>query len=75
MISKPNEDDVGNLLEQKLKIDEPISVLLSPFILSSRRKALELCLFLLDLYNREIVGYSAGKHKNIAIVQRNFTTV
>jgi len=31
--------------------------------------------FLLDLYNREIVGYSAGKHKDSALVQRAFTTV
>src|SRR5699024_11636170 len=31
--------------------------------------------FLLDLYNREIVGYSAGKHKDAALVQRAFATV
>ncbi|MBM7542255.1 DDE-type integrase/transposase/recombinase [Amphibacillus cookii] len=31
--------------------------------------------FLLNLYNREIVGYSAGKHKDENLVQRAFATV
>ena len=31
--------------------------------------------FLLDLYNREIVGYSAGKRKDAALVRRAFTSV
>ncbi len=31
--------------------------------------------FLLDLYNREIVGYSAGKRKDAALVRRSFASV
>lgn len=31
--------------------------------------------FLIDLYNREIVGYSAGERKNAALVQRAFASV
>ncbi|SFA96364.1 putative transposase [Lentibacillus halodurans] len=30
---------------------------------------------LVDLYNREIVGYSAGPHKSAKLVQRAFATV
>lgn len=30
---------------------------------------------MLDLYNREIVGYSAGKHKETDLVQHAFVTV
>ncbi|MBT2571155.1 DDE-type integrase/transposase/recombinase [Planococcus sp. ISL-110] len=31
--------------------------------------------FLLDLYNREIVGYSLGERKDAALVQRAFASV
>ena len=30
---------------------------------------------LVDLYNREIIGYSAGPHKDAVLVQRAFATV
>ncbi len=30
---------------------------------------------LVDLYNREIIGYSSGPHKNAELVQRAFATV
>ncbi len=30
---------------------------------------------LVDLYNREIIGYSAGPHKSAELVQRVFATV
>ncbi|SDJ01816.1 putative transposase, partial [Alteribacillus bidgolensis] len=30
---------------------------------------------LVDLYNREIIGYSAGPHKDAALVQRAFASV
>ncbi len=75
MISKPNEEDVGNLLEQNFDIDEPMSVLVSDLTYVRVGKCWNYVCFLLDLYNREIVGYSAGKHKDAALVQRAFETV
>lgn len=30
---------------------------------------------LIDLYNREIIGYSAGAHKSASLDQRNFGAV
>lgn len=75
MITKPNEEDVSNLLEQKFDIDEPMSVLVSDLTYVLVGKCWNYVCFILDLYNREIVGYSAGKYKDAALVQRTFATV
>lgn len=75
MITKPNEDATRNLLEQEFDIDEPMSVLVSDLTYVRVGKQWNYVCFLLDLYNREIVGYSAGKHKDAALVQHAFTTV
>lgn len=32
-------------------------------------------MFRLDLYNREIVGYAAGKHKDAYLVRKAITTI
>lgn len=75
MVTKPNEEEVGNLLEQKFDIDEPMSVLVSDLTYVRVGRNWNYVCFLLDLYNREIVGYSAGEHKDAALVQRAFATV
>lgn len=75
MITKPNEDVAPNLLELDFNIDEPMSVLVSDLSYVRVGKQWNYVCFLIDLYNREIVGYSAGKHKDAALVQHTFATV
>ena len=75
MVTKPNEDPIGNLLDRDFDIDEAMSVLVSDLTYVRVGKQWNYVCLLLDLYNREIVGYSAGKHKDAAIVQRAFATV
>ncbi len=75
IITKPNEDPIGNLLDRDFDIDEAMSVLVSDLTYVRVGKQWNYVCLLLDLYNREIVGYSAGKHKDAALVQRAFATV
>jgi len=75
MMTKPNEDVAPNLLEQDFNIDEPMSVLVSDLTYVRVGKQWNCVCFLIDLYNREIVGHSAGKHKDAALVQHAFATV
>lgn len=51
-----------------------MSVLVSDITYVGLGKYWNYVCYLLDLYNRGIVGYSAGKHKDVALVQRAFTT-
>src|SRR5690554_838480 len=75
MITKPNEDVAPNLLEQDFNINEPMSVLVSDLTYVRVGKQWNYVCFLIDLYNREIVGHSAGKHKDAALVQHAFANV
>ena len=75
MITKPNEDVAPNLLEQDFNIDKPMSVLVSDLTYVRVGKQWNYVCFLIDLYNREIVGHSSGKHKDAALVQHAFSTI
>src|SRR5699024_6087861 len=75
MTTRPNEDRIENLLDQEFDVDEAMSVLVSDLTYVRVGKHWYYVCFLLDLYNREIVGYSAGKHKDAALVQRAFVKV
>lgn len=75
MTTRPNEDPVENLLDQEFDVNEAMSVLVSDLTYVRVGKHWNYVCFLLDLYNREIVGYSAGKHKDAALVQCAFGTV
>lgn len=75
MITRPNEESVENLLDREFDVDKAMSVLVSDLTYVRVGKHWNYVCFLIDLYNREIVGYSAGKHKDAALVQRAFATV
>ncbi|WP_422385915.1 IS3 family transposase [Paraliobacillus zengyii] len=75
MITQLNEDDVQNLLDRNFDVDEAMSVLVSDLTYVRVGKQWNYVCFLLDLYNREIVGYSAGKRKDAALVRRAFASV
>lgn len=75
MKTPPNEESVGNVLDREFQVEESMSVLVSDLTYVRVGKRWNYVCFLLDLFNREIVGYSAGKQKDAALVQRAFTTV
>ncbi|WP_156314810.1 IS3 family transposase [Halalkalibacter wakoensis] len=75
MSSQPNEESVQNVLDQEFQVNEEMSVLVSDLTYVKVGHYWNYVCFLIDLYNREIVGYSVGKRKDAALVQRAFATV
>lgn len=75
MTSPPNEESVRNVLHREFQVDEEMSVLVSDLTYVRVGKYWNYVCFLIDLYNREIVGYSAGERKDAALVQRAFASV
>ena len=75
MTSAPNEESFRNVLNRKFKVEEEFSVLVSDLTYVKVGKNWNYICFLIDLYNREIVGYSLGERKDSALVQRAFKSV
>ena len=74
MTSPPNEESIRNVLHREFQVDKEMSVLVSDLTYVRVGQYWNVC-FLIDLYNREIVGYSAGERKDAALVQRAFASV
>ena len=74
--SSVNESDVGNLLNREFHSQEPFKVIVSDltYVVRVQQKWHYICV-LVDLYNREIIGYSAGANKDAALVHRAFSTI
>lgn len=63
------------MLDREFEVDEEMSVLVSDLTYVRVGKSWNYVCFLVDLYNREIVGHSAGERKDAALVQDAFATV
>lgn len=75
MATSPNEESVKNVLNRAFKVDKEMSVLVSDLTYVKVGGRWNYVCFLIDLYNREIVGWSVGAEKDAALVQRAFNTV
>lgn len=75
MITPPNEATYRNVLNRQFNPDEELSVLVSDLTYVKVGNRWNYVCFLIDLYNREIVGYSLGEHKDAALFQRAFASV
>ncbi|MCM3726610.1 IS3 family transposase [Neobacillus cucumis] len=75
MTSPPNEESIQNVLHREFQVDKEMSVLVSDLTYVRVGQYWNYVCFLIDLYNREIVGYSAGERKDAALVQRAFASV
>ena len=75
MITPPNEESVRNVLNRSFEVEKEMSVLVSDLTYVRVGGNWNYICFLIDLYNREIVGYSAGEQKDAALVQRAFASV
>lgn len=75
MATRPNEESVKNVLNREFEVDKEMSVLVSDLTYVKVGRRWNYVCFLIDLYNREIVGWSAGSEKDAALVQRAFDSV
>ncbi|MBU9713454.1 IS3 family transposase [Evansella tamaricis] len=73
--SKVNESEVGNKLNREFKQDEELKVIVSDLTYVQVNQKWHYICVLIDLYNREIIGYSAGPQKSAELVQRAFSSV
>lgn len=72
---KSNESTAPNLLERTFKGHRPLSCLVSDLTYVKVKDTWAYTCLLLDLYNREIVGHSAGAHKDANLVKTAFASM
>lgn len=70
-----NESEIGNTLKREFEQDQALKVIVSDLTYVRVQQKWHYICILVDLYNREIIGHSAGPHKDAALVQRAFATV
>jgi len=70
-----NESEVGNILNREFNQDKELKVVVSDLTYVRVGQKWHYICVLVDLYNREIIGYSAGPEKTAALVQRAFASV
>ena len=73
--STVNESETSNILNREFKQDKELKVVVSDLTYVRVGHTWHYICLLVDLYNREIIGYSAGPHKTAALVQRAFASV
>lgn len=70
--SSCNESKAGNTLNREFEQDQELKVVVSDLTYVRVGQNWHYIFVLVDLYNREIIGHSAGPHKSAALVQRAF---
>ena len=73
--AKCNGNTVPNLLGRKFNGQEQFAAVVSDLTYVRVGQKWQYVCILLDLYNREIIGYSSGAHKNAQLVQAAFAKV
>jgi len=72
---KTNETVVPNLLDRQFDGHKPLAVVVSDLTYVRVGQKWHYVCILLDLHNREIIGYSLGAHKDAILVRRAFASV
>lgn len=70
-----NESPVGNTLNRQFHQEQELKVVVSDLTYVRVQQNWHYICVLVDLYNREIIGYSSGSNKDAALVHRAFATV
>lgn len=73
--SKCNEEKVANIVNRKFNPETKLDVIVSDLTYVNVLGRWNYICLIIDLWNREIVGYSAGKHKNAEMVYKAFTKI
>lgn len=74
-ISKYNEADIPNLLNRQFDGQAPFAAVVSDLTYVRVGQKWQYVCILLDLHNREIIGYSSGAHKDAHLVRSAFAKV
>ncbi len=72
---KCNEDNCPNTLSRKFDRDNTLDVVVSDLTYVSVAGKWHYICLLIDLWNREIIGWSVGRHKNAKLVKAAFSRV
>ncbi|WP_438271016.1 IS3 family transposase [Sporolactobacillus mangiferae] len=70
-----NESPVGNTLNRQFRQEEELKVVVSDLTYVRVQQKWHYICVLVDLYNREIIGYSSGPNKDAQLVYQAFATV
>ena len=73
--SKCNESKVGNELNRQFKKETPLEAVVSDLTYVRVAGKWNYICLLIDLFNREIIGYSCGRSKDADLVYRAFAKV
>lgn len=73
--STVNESEVGNTLNREFNQEEELKVVVSDLTYVRVAQKWHYICILVDLFNREIIGHSAGENKSAELVQRAFASV
>lgn len=74
-MDKCNESKAANELNREFNTGKPYVAVVSDLTYVRVNKRWNYVCFLVDLFNREIIGYSAGSSKNAPLVYRAFERV
>lgn len=70
-----NESKVENLVDRKFNDRQPLGVVVSDLTYVRVASKWNYICVLVDLFNREIIGYSAGKNKDAELVSKAFASI
>lgn len=73
--TKPNEDNINNILDRKFNSNSTLDVVVSDITYVNVNGSWNYICILIDLFNREIVGYAAGKHKAASLIKHAFNRI
>lgn len=70
-----NEEKVENIVNREFKREEKLDVVVSDLTYVNVKGKWNYICVILDLYNREIIGYAAGKNKTAELVYKAFSKI
>lgn len=74
-VDKCNESKIANLVKRKFNDQPQLNVVVSDLTYVRVGKSWNYVCILIDLFNREIIGFSAGRNKDASLVAKAFATV
>lgn len=70
-----NEEKINNVLNRDFSGRDPLEVVVSDLTYVNVKGKWNYVCFILDLYNREIIGFSVGKNKDANLVHKAFSRI
>lgn len=70
-----NEDKIENKLNREFDRNQKLDVIVSDLTYVNVKGKWNYICLIIDLFNREIIGYAAGKHKNAELVYKAFSKI